>query len=169
MENEKRHTGLTVVGIVGYKDSGKTTLARALAQELTARGRRVAVVKHTSHAVDLAEKDTAALLEAAGQVAILSAGAAGVFWRKPMGLQDVLPYLDADLVLVEGLKAEQGYPKIACLRNLPDDQELFDGSVVAAVGPAGQGGDWDVPVFDRDDVGPVADLVERIIGGQVTP
>ena len=34
-----------VVGIVGYRDSGKTTLAR----ELVARGFQVAVVRHTSH------------------------------------------------------------------------------------------------------------------------
>jgi molybdopterin-guanine dinucleotide biosynthesis protein B len=158
-----------VVGIAGYKDSGKTTLARALARELTARGRRVAVVKHTSHRIDLAEKDTATLLEAAGQVAILSAGAAGVFWRKSMGLQDVLPYLDADIVLVEGFKAEQEYPKIACLRGEPDDVDLLDDLTIAAVGPGGQIEALGVPVFDRDDVGPIADLVERIAGGRVTP
>ena len=63
---------MKIVGIIGYKDSGKTTLARALACELTVRGRRVAVVKHTSHHIDLAGKDTATLLEAAGQVAKLA-------------------------------------------------------------------------------------------------
>jgi NAD(P)-dependent dehydrogenase (short-subunit alcohol dehydrogenase family) len=55
------------VGIVGYRDSGKTTLARALARELAARGFQVTVVKHTSHQIDLAGKDTATLLEVVGQ------------------------------------------------------------------------------------------------------
>ncbi|MBN1814453.1 MAG: molybdopterin-guanine dinucleotide biosynthesis protein B [Anaerolineae bacterium] len=154
---------MKVFGIIGYKDSGKTTLARALAQELTARGRRVAVVKHTSHQIDLAGKDTATLLEAAHQVTIVSAEATGVFWRRPMSLDDVLPYLDADIVLVEGFKAQKGYPKIACLRGQPDDSDLFDGSIVAAVGPTDQVEDVGVPAFDRDDVEPIADLVERVV------
>jgi len=152
---------MKLVGIVGYKDSGKTTLARALAKELTARGHRVAAVKHTSHQIDLAGKDTALLLEAAGQVAIVSAGATGVFWRKAMSLDDILAYLDADVVLVEGLKAQQDYPKIACLRGLPDDCDLIDNLTIAAVGPVDQVEELGIPAFDWDDVGPIADLVEE--------
>ncbi len=152
---------MKLIGIVGYKDSGKTTLARALAKELTARGHRVAAVKHTSHQIDLAGKDTALLLEAAGQVAIVSAGATGVFWRKAMSLDDILAYLDADVVLVEGLKAQQDYPKIACLRGLPDDCDLIDDLTIAAVGPVDQVEELGIPAFDWDDVGPIADLVEE--------
>jgi molybdopterin-guanine dinucleotide biosynthesis protein B len=58
-----------VVGIVGYKNSGKTTLTRALSKELTDRGHEVAVIKHTHHQVDLPDKDTAILGKTAGQVA----------------------------------------------------------------------------------------------------
>jgi molybdopterin-guanine dinucleotide biosynthesis protein B len=151
---------MRLIGIVGYKDSGKTTLVRALARELTARGYRVAAVKHTSHQIDLAEKDTALLLEAAGQVAIVSAEAAGVFWRGSMGLDDVLPHLDADVVLIEGFKAQGRYPRIACLRGMPDDRDLIDDLTIAAVGPVGQLIEVGIPTFDRDDVGVIADLVE---------
>lgn len=156
--------GIKIVGIIGYKDSGKTTLARALVRELTARGYRVAVVKHTSHHIDLAGKDTAILLEAAERVAIVSADATGVFWRKAMSLDDVLAYLDADVVLVEGFKGEGGYPKIACLRAELDDGDLFDAHTIAAVGPTDQVGALDVPVFGRDDIDRIADLVEQYGG-----
>jgi molybdopterin-guanine dinucleotide biosynthesis protein B len=150
------------VGVVGYKDSGKTTWVRALSRELAGRDHRVAVIKHTSHQVDLAEKDTAALLDAAGQVAILSSETSGVFWRRPMRIEDVLAYLDADIVLVEGLKGERTYPKIACLRDEPDDRDLFeDGLVIAAVGAVEPPASLDVPFFRRDGVAAVADLVER--------
>jgi len=151
---------LKVAGIVGYKNSGKTTLTRALAHELIARGRDVAVIKHTSHQLDLPGKDTAVLGKSVGQVGIISPQESALFWKKSLSLEDMLSYLEADIVLVEGFKEEKTYPKIACLRGEPDDADLFDGLLVAAVGPEDYAGEG-VPLFDRDDVIPIADLVEQ--------
>jgi len=149
-----------VAGIVGYKNSGKTTLTHALARELIARGHTVGVVKHTRHHLDLEGKDTAVLGESVAQVAIISQKEAALLWKKPLSLEDMLSYLAADIVLVEGFKEERTYPKIACLRGQPDDANLFDGLLIAAVGP-GYYAREDVPLFDRDDVPRIADLVER--------
>jgi molybdopterin-guanine dinucleotide biosynthesis protein B len=149
-----------VVGIVGYRNSGKTTLTRALAQELTGRGHTVAVLKHTSHQIDLAEKDTATLLEAADQVAIASREMTGVFWRRAMSLEDALAYLETEFVLIEGFKGEKTYPKIACLRGEENDGDLLDGLVIGVVGPIGQVKPLDIPSFARDDVVALAALVE---------
>lgn len=160
---------MRIVGIVGYKDSGKTTLTRALARELTARGHRVAVIKHTSHHIDLPGKDTAVLGEVAGQVAIIAPQESAVFWKRPLSLDDVLAHIEADVVLAEGFKGERGYPKIACLRGQPDDTDLFDDAVsddvtdgiVVAVGPGEYAPDG-VPLFDRNAVNAIAELVEAI-------
>ena len=172
-----------VVGIIGFKNSGKTTLARKLARELIRRGHKVAVVKHLSHHLDLPEKDTTILGEEAGQVGFVSPQGSGVFWKKQLSLEDIIPYLEADIVLVEGFKAEKTYPKVVCLRGEPDEadsrrsEELFDGLAICAVGPPDQVEALDVPSFDglrtpsfdglrtplldRDDVSRVADLVEQ--------
>jgi molybdopterin-guanine dinucleotide biosynthesis protein B len=164
-----------VVGIIGFKNSGKTTLTRKLARELIRRGHEVAVVKHLSHHLDLPGKDTTILGEEAGQVGFVSPQGSGVFWKKQLSLEDIIPYLEADIVLVEGFKAEKTYPKVVCLRGEPDDAdprrsgELFDGLAICAVGPPDQVEALDVPSFDRlrtplldrDDVGKVADLVEQ--------
>jgi molybdopterin-guanine dinucleotide biosynthesis protein B len=168
---------MKAVGIVGYKNSGKTTLTHALARELTGRGHQVAVIKHTSHHLDLAGKDTAILGESAGQVAIISPQEAGIFWKKPLSLEDIIPHLEADIILVEGFKAEKTFPKIVCLRGEIDDRDLFDGLVICAVGPTGQVEEIDIPSFDspstglrtrlrtpllgRDEVGQIADMVEQ--------
>jgi molybdopterin-guanine dinucleotide biosynthesis protein B len=158
---------LKVVGVIGYKNSGKTTLIHALARELTGRGHEVAVVKHSSHHLDLPGKDTAALGETAGQVGFISPQESAVFWKKPLSLENIIPYLEADIVLVEGLKQGKTFPKIVCLREGPDDADrdlpgdLFDGLAICAVGPAGQVGGLAVPVFDRDEVGSITDLVEE--------
>jgi len=150
----------SLIGIVGYKNSGKTTLTSGLARELLRRGYRVAVVKHTHHPIDLPGKDTAVLREAAGQVALLSADGAAIFWKEPVDLQSVVAHLDAQIILVEGLKAER-IPKIACLRGKPDDRELIDKWVISVVGPTIHVGVLNIPCHDRDDIGALADLVEQ--------
>jgi len=165
---------LRVVGIIGYKNSGKTTLTSALVRELIERGHEVAVVKHLSHHVDLPEKDTAVLGSVAGQVGFISPQASGVFWKKQLSLEDVIPYLEADIILVEGFKTEKTFPKVVCLRGKPDDERgrwegLFDGLAICAVASseivAEMSLPWldeiGIPLFDRDAVDKVADLVER--------
>jgi molybdopterin-guanine dinucleotide biosynthesis protein B len=155
------------VGVIGYQNSGKTTLTRALARELTSRGCQVAVIKHLSHPLDLPGKDTAILGEVVDQVGFISPQESGIFWTKPLSLEDAIPYLEADVVLVEGFKAEKTFPKIVCLRGRPDDPDLFDGLAICGVGPADQLERLDVPSFGglrtpllgRDDVGKIADLV----------
>jgi molybdopterin-guanine dinucleotide biosynthesis protein B len=152
---------LRVVGIVGYKNSGKTTLAHAVCRELSTRGYTVAVIKHSSHHLDLAGKDTAILGASADPVAIISPQGSAIFWTRPLSLEDMLLHVAADIVLVEGFKTERTFPKVLCLRGEPDDRALFDGLAICAVGPADQVDQGDVPILDRDDVGQIADLVER--------
>jgi molybdopterin-guanine dinucleotide biosynthesis protein B len=154
---------IRVVGIIGYKNSGKTTLTQSLARELTSRGYRVAAVKHTSHHHDLnlPGTDTAALGQVVNQVGIISPQESAIFWDTPLNLADMLSHLRADLVLVEGFKTERTYPKIVCLRGEADDRDLFDGLTICAIGPADQVKDGEVLLFDRDEVRAIADLVER--------
>jgi molybdopterin-guanine dinucleotide biosynthesis protein B len=158
---------LKVVGVIGYKNSGKTTLAHALARELTDRGHEVAVIKHSSHHLDLSGKDTTALGETVSQVGFISPQESAVFWKKSLSLENIIPYLEADTVLVEGFKKEKTFPKIVCLRGEPDDagrdrsEDLFDGLAICAVGPADQMGGIAVPLFGRDEVGMIANLVEE--------
>jgi molybdopterin-guanine dinucleotide biosynthesis protein B len=114
---------------------------------LTGRGHEVAVIKHSSHHLDLPGKDTTALAEAVGQVGFISPQESGVFWKKSLSLENIIPYLEADIVLVEGFKEQRTFPKIVCLRGEPDDadrdrsEDLFDGLAICAVlPPPSQGG-----------------------------
>ena len=152
---------MRTVGIVGYQNSGKTTLAHALARELTRRGHEVAVVKHTSHHLDLPGKDTAILGDAVSRVGFISPQESGVFWKKPLNLENMIPYLEADILLVEGFKAGKTFPKIVCLRGEPEDRNLFDGLAICAVGPAPEGHQLGVPLLSLDEVRRIADLVEE--------
>jgi molybdopterin-guanine dinucleotide biosynthesis protein B len=109
-----------------------------------------------------------------GQVVIISSRESALFWNRPLSLEEIIPHLEADIVLVEGFKAQRSWPKIACLRGQPDDGDLFDGLVICAVGPGELLDELAVPALDdagipllgRDEVSRIADLVERQV--QVT-
>jgi len=152
---------LRAIGIVGYKDSGKTTLARALAQELGRRSHRVAAVKHSSERLDLLEKDTSKLREFADQVGFISPQESGIFLKGARSLEEILSHLEADFVVIEGFKKERTFSKIVCLSGQPEDENLFDGLAICAVGPAPEGRELDVPLLSLDDIGKIADLVEE--------
>lgn len=158
-----RETGAsTVVGVVGFSNSGKTLLIEALVREFKRRGRTVATVKHCPHGFDLDRpgKDSHRHMEAGADAVILSGpGAVGVVRRDVDGeapLHDLLARYAAgyDLVLVEGYR-DMGIPQIVV--RAPGMAE-FPAAAVAVV-DSGQ-------VTDRaalpSVVARVADLIERL-------
>ncbi len=154
---------MKAVGIIGYKKSGKTTLLVNLARELTERGHTVSSVKHVSCDLDLPETDTSMHREFAHQVAAISPTESAIFFRESMNLEEMLNYLKADFILIEGFKREKTFPKIVCLREGDDPETLLDGLEICVVGasPDGQTG-INVPVLDAEkDIGKMADLVEE--------
>ncbi len=115
------------IHIVGRKNSGKTTLVCDLVRELTARGLKVATVKHTHHRheLDAPGKDSHQHREAgAAAVGILSPQMTAMFIptdREERGehrytlFQSM--FSDCDLILVEGdLQATS--PKIEVWRSM---------------------------------------------------
>lgn len=101
-----------ILGIVGWKNSGKTTLVEALVREMTARGLRVSTVKHAHHAfdIDVPGKDSYRHREAGAHEVIVASGQRWALMHELRNAPE--PPLDAliaklapcDLVLVEGFK-----------------------------------------------------------------
>lgn len=127
-----------VLGIAGWSGSGKTTLLEYLLPQLTARGLRVNVIKHSHHDLVLepAHKDSARL-RAAGATEVLLASP----YRfalihelrgapEPTLAEQVARLSAADLTLVEGFKREP-IPKLEIHRPAlgkpalyPDDADI---------------------------------------------
>jgi len=156
-----------IFGIVGWKNSGKTTLVEALVREFTARELRVSTIKHAHHAfdIDVPGKDSYRHREAgAGEVLVAS--------RQRWALMHELrgedePRLEAllaqlspcDLVLVEGFKRD-AHPKIEVLRALGSDGRIADTDetvcAIATDSPALSGKHAALPL---NDVGAIADFI----------
>ena len=157
-----------VLGIAGWKNSGKTTLTERLIAELTQRGLRVAAVKHAHHSFDVDHPGTDSArhrVAGAREIAVVSnvrfahirelAGAA-----EP-SLDDVLErFAPCDLVLVEGYK-RVAIPKIEVRRLASRSTEplAYDDPDVIAIAADHLVADTRLPVFRLDDVGGIADFV----------
>lgn len=162
-----------VIGIAGWKKSGKTTLAVRLIAEFHARGYRVASVKHAHHGfqIDDNQTDSARHRRAGAQeVAVIS----GKRWAIVHELDDepepdfeeVLSWLSpADLVIVEGYKSA-AIPKIEARRTASQTKRPLtdDDPRIIAIAADHKVIDAPVPAFDLDDIKGLADHIARAIG-----
>ena len=119
---------MKAVGIIGYHKSGKTTLGVKLCKELSIKGLRVGVIKHVSCELQLADADSSRYRAFASVVAAASPAEAEIIVKGEKSLENMLRYCaDCDFILVEGFKRQRRFPKIVCLREKEEKEELFDG------------------------------------------
>lgn len=132
---------MNVWQVVGYKNSGKTTLIEKWVQMASAEGYRVGTVKHHGHGGYPERNDSytdSRRHEQAGAVAVSVEGG-GLLelhaWQPVWSLGQILSLyklLPLDFVLVEGYKNEP-YKKVVMLRNQDDWASLSQLSNIIAV------------------------------------
>jgi molybdopterin-guanine dinucleotide biosynthesis protein B len=157
-----------VLAIVGWKNSGKTTLATKLIAELTRRGFRVASIKHAHHDADIDREGTDTLrlrAAGAGEVALVTSRRWAIIHElggdpEPT-LDETLARLSpADIVIVEGYKRES-IPKIEVRRRearQTDPMAPGDANIVAVAADHAANG-VGRPVFRIDAIAAIADFV----------
>ena len=118
---------MKAVGVIGYKKSGKTTVVMRLSQELSQMGYSVAILKHVSGDIDFPHTDTSKFRTHAAFVSAISSKESEIILKGRKRIEDILTYVDCDIVLIEGFKKEKTFPKIVCIRNKGEESELFDG------------------------------------------
>jgi molybdopterin-guanine dinucleotide biosynthesis protein B len=154
-----------VFGVVGWKNSGKTTLVSALVAEFAARGYRVSTVKHAHHAFDVDQpgRDSYCHREAgASEVALVSANRVAIMQElrgdNEPSLKEMLVRLQpCDIVVVEGFK-RTAFPKFEVLgTGGVNDKPLYpsDASICAIATDDGAQ-DAPQPVFSRSDIDGIA-------------
>lgn len=161
-----------VYGIAGFKNSGKTTLVVDLVRELTARGLRVATVKHAHHEFDIDQpgKDSHQHRSAGAEEVIVASSRRWAHIRELGGateppLDELLTHLgDVDLVLVEGYK-HGDHPKLEVRRSGLDHPELAgESDTIRAVVSDTPIDGLPVPLLPRENVSAIADFILRDLG-----
>lgn len=159
-----------VIQIVGYADSGKTTLLCALVRHLTDLGMTVATLKHHGHrpeqnaadgaaSLDLPDKDTGLHLAAGAVGTGASSAALSAVWTPgEASLEELAGRLPpADLILAEGFKRAP-YAKWVLLREPRDAALLGALANVIGVSASFPFSHPNLPVVDRDEVERIAAL-----------
>ena len=161
-----------ILGIVGWKNSGKTTLVEALVREMTGRGLQISTVKHAHHAfdIDVPGKDSHRHREAGAQEVIVTSGQRWALMHELRGspessLDDLLSKLaPCDLVLVEGFK-HGGHPKIEVARFLRDEGLIADqDDAVLAVATDNAPLAGRHPALPLNDVAVIFEFIRRHFG-----
>ena len=155
--------------IVGWKNSGKTTLVVRLVREFTNRGLAVSTLKHAHHAFDIDRRgrDSYRHREAgASEVLVMSDRRwAMIGERREAGafeLDDLLAKLSAvDLLLIEGFKSS-GFPKLESFRRETGVEPIArrDPSILAIATDAPLEG-IEIPMFELDDIAGIARFILR--------
>ncbi|MNJ56968.1 Molybdopterin-guanine dinucleotide biosynthesis adapter protein [compost metagenome] len=166
---------MPVIQIVGYKNSGKTTLIGKLLEILNAMNLRVAVIKHDVHGFEADRESTDTFRHRrAGAVAtaITSPWRTAIIEEQETQLSELIKrFADYDMTIVEGFKQEC-YPKIVLIRNDEDLTLLKELTNIQAVvfrqeaeecldndGTGGRLVRPDLPCYSIDDVEEIAKLI----------
>ncbi|MFD1175725.1 molybdopterin-guanine dinucleotide biosynthesis protein B [Paenibacillus puldeungensis] len=119
-----------VVQIVGFKNSGKTTLITRLLHLFNGMNLKVAVIKHDVHGFEVDREGTDTYLfreTGAAAAAIVSPWRTAIVEEQETPLSELIEHFAAyDLILVEGFK-QAHYPKLVLLRG-PEDVALLEQS-----------------------------------------
>jgi len=132
---------LKVMQVVGYKDSGKTTLLTYLVEQLSKEQINVAVIKHHGHGGSLDQPndhtDSMQYLKSGANSSLVFDDSLIQLHVKQQDNQllkalELVQRTKPQLVFIEGMKSEH-YPKLVLLRNKEDWTALQTLSHIAAV------------------------------------
>ena len=161
---------MRVYGVIGWKNSGKTSLMERLVAEITGRGFSVSTVKHVHHTVDLDQpgKDTFRHRQAGAREVVLASADRLAILVEHRGPEPELPAVLArmapvDLVLVEGYKRD-AHPKVEVWRAETGHPLIQPGDSLVRAVATDAALTLPVPVLDLNDTAAVADFILREVG-----
>ena len=158
---------MKIFGVVGWKNSGKTTLVERLIGTLLKKGISVSTIKHSHHhfQIDKEGKDSFRHKQAGANETIL---ASDLEWAKfsnktPKIHGDLSYYLEqlsnVDLVLVEGFKGGK-HKKIEVFDHNSGKEPIFlEDQTICAVVYSGKNLQTKLPIFDRDEIENISNFI----------
>jgi len=159
-------------GIVGWKNSGKTTLVERLVSDITKRGYRVSTIKHAHHSFDIDHEGTDSYrhrMAGASEVLLSSSNRWAIIHELRGEAEPDFDLLvnklgEVDLILVEGFKyGNHQKLEVIRLENKKSPISEEEKSIVA-LATDGIRTDNRLPVFNLNEVSKIADFILKQVG-----
>jgi len=127
--------------VVGYQNSGKTTISTKLIKNLTDRGTKTVTIKHHGHGGKPAipeQKDSSRHLSSGAFASLVEGGGRMILHADHLILSleeqiELIKFFQPDVIIIEGYKYKD-YPKLLLLRNKEDLPLLDVTTNICAVG-----------------------------------
>ena len=156
---------MKIVGIVGWKDSGKTTIATKIINKLSSKNFRVASIKHAHHEFDIDHENTDSFkhrVAGSSQVIVSSSKRWVIISELNNSKEKTLDYLinqlsEVDIVIVEGFKNEN-HPKIEIIKN---DNYSFSKIKNIKAMISNNKLETDLIIFKNDEIDNIVDFILR--------
>ncbi|MEA2104621.1 MAG: molybdopterin-guanine dinucleotide biosynthesis protein B [Candidatus Cloacimonadota bacterium] len=158
---------MKVFSVSGYHHTGKTRLVVELIKELKKRGHRVVSIKDIhfeDFAMETEGTNSYQHWEASNDV-VFARGINETYqiWHRQLSLNEMLEHLNADYVVIEGMK-KVAVPRILCAKDHEQIDELLDETIFAISGKfADKHFTYkNLKVYNsREDIQEIADMVEK--------
>ena len=166
---------MNIIGVVGWKNTGKTTLIEKLINEFNKRNFSVSTIKHSHHnfSVDKQGTDSYRHFNAGTKETILASEQKWIkFSRQKSNSKTNLPYLieqiiPVDIVIVEGFK-DSDHKKVEVVDSMSGRKPLFEGdsTICGLIINQHKIQNAVLPQFGRDEVQEICDFIETTLGIQ---
>ena len=159
---------MNIIGVVGWKNTGKTTLIEKLIKEFTKRNLTVSTIKHSHHnfSIDRQGTDSYRHFNAGTKETILASEKEWIkFSKQKSNPKPNLPYLieqiiPVDIVIVEGFK-DSKHKKVEVVDNMISRKPLYeaDSTICALIINQHKIKNAVLPQFGRDEVHEICDFI----------
>ncbi len=122
---------MKLIGIVGYKKSGKTFFITKLAEFLKNKGLKVGIIKSIHGEFTDKGTDTGKFIKVADGVGAITHTGISLFIKEKITFDKMLSLIGGDIILVEGFKERTDYPRIILFRTESEIESLSNGLEIA--------------------------------------
>ena len=164
---------MKIIGVVGWKNSGKTTLIEKLINEFNNRSLTVSTIKHSHHnfSVDKHGSDSFRHFNAGAKETILGSEKKWVKFSRQISdpkpnlaflIEQIIP---VDIVIVEGFKSS-GHKKVEVVDPISERKPLYetDKTICGLIINQLNIKDAILPQFQRDNVQEICDFIQTTLG-----
>ena len=164
---------MKIIGVVGWKNTGKTTLIEKLINEFNNRNLTVSTIKHSHHnfSVDRQGTDSFRHFNAGAKETILASEKKWIKFSRQMSdpklnldflIEQIIP---VDIVVVEGFKSSD-HKKIEVVDLMSERKPLYetDKTICGLIINQLNIKDALLPQFQRDNVQEICDFIQTTLG-----